>query len=1319
MAQFPFGTNQEYYSDTGPESETLGKFAAGAFDTATLATALAAGFVKTDNGNVFDTYYKVAKTVGNLSPYGLFASVRAAEAMTPFLSPQMQSSRGSFGKGIEWTNDFLKDKSTLAWVSAVTNKSEKELINMGFGSVDTKSMTFERTDAFGRGTLKYGDDILSDDIMVYERDLANEAFSDKRTVNQLAEALGSVTNENISLTSTFTTVPSKATGYKTISHSYLPAPSVTGPISNLADATRRASYFRTLFAFEAQRFNQAIRTIGESVPIVGDHLSTLMRSETYGVRNTTGLKQWDRYGKFASGLGLAAGLVATYDHAQRYRMEDPITSSILAGTTAMGIVGGAKLYFKSRVPGLQIGYSDLGRAFTSKTGKALGVAAAAATLIMPGFDKGFVAGISQTIANADIAVSAVGDKLTPFSWWRRKLDDIFPGVTDNSTAILAGFTAYGLSQLNFYQENRYYQFYQNYKAANSLKKTPMSGADYIDPRKLISHDFLDTVYESLEKVTKNLGPQDDLKDFRKLYAAGKWTRDTIPFDSQNKAMEKVMNEIWNDPTLAYPQKIGGAIMAAASGFPHGKSPDGDPRFWSRSSHAKIRGVTSGAAAFVLGGLAFKAITSGLFLGSLTPVEDKVKEYSGEKLVAVRRSRWWGAGSGPYEGGKVSHYKPSFNALVQSDAENKSVWGEEAESLGPLRRFLYKNFTYHLEEKHAYDRPYPISAPALADIPFFGRLLGATIGRVLKPQRYYRQEEWMRDGAYLNIPDDKDSNPYIPEGGLGIGTPVNPFSLTEAFGKTQYNMREAEGFIGFLKNAFQATLTGEETFTAGPRQLMADSSQMSSTIRDFWELELGGLATMSEIPRRFLPKERIQDRTRYNPIRNTMPSWMPEKFHTGDPYTKIPLGYARLPGEGYAAMHEDLKGVDPEFYPLINRYDILANTAYYSTEFRMARGKLKKQYDKGLLNEKDKAIFEMREKELDNLKLKRNYFIESEEQKEQLTIFRFLRKSYMSAIAQVKDIAAPIEYMTFGGARPTHKFLPVGDVLDDYERFALYGSETSFWELAKGYQDYLGPAMQYAMRNLSGGLLNGVPETVEGKRDIDQYFDRLTYFKYMKLAEKARMEGKGKDAAAYSRYAHKTVFGTNTNAPILKQYSALPQAEKDRFEGFRRITDRTKRERLMDLLPEDVKPIMQAVWDQQEGINPSRQSNRKQTDANKMAIVEQYLQQNGMPKEDWAGWNPHIDMNDVKINYVEDNGYDPMQFNYWPSQQAMRARKPYVDGVEDQIPFYTTVGKRLFRNNVMGYNEAATKQVDAGARISYKDDRQSDIYREEKLWGNEN
>jgi hypothetical protein len=46
------------------------------------------------------------------------------------------------------------------------------------------------------------------------------------------------------------------------------------------------------------------------------------------------------------------------------------------------------------------------------------------------------------------------------------------------------------------------------------------------------------------------------------------------------------------------------------------------------------------------------------------------------------------------------------------------------------------------------------------------------------------------------------------------------------------------------------------------------------------------------------------------------------FSTGDPFSKIEKGFARLPGAGYAKIHKDLEGLDPEDYPEIFKYKIL-------------------------------------------------------------------------------------------------------------------------------------------------------------------------------------------------------------------------------------------------------------------------------------------------------------------------------------------------------------------------------------------------------------
>ena len=87
-------------------------------------------------------------------------------------------------------------------------------------------------------------------------------------------------------------------------------------------------------------------------------------------------------------------------------------------------------------------------------------------------------------------------------------------------------------------------------------------------------------------------------------------------------------------------------------------------------------------------------------------------------------------------------------------------------------------------------------------------------------------------------------------------------------------------------------------------------------------------------RRFVQRESFSPQA--NEIPNTAPSWLPgddyyTNFHAGDPFTKVPEGYVRLPGAGYEAVHPEIAGLDPEDYPDIHKMAILADVALYSRE----------------------------------------------------------------------------------------------------------------------------------------------------------------------------------------------------------------------------------------------------------------------------------------------------------------------------------------------------------------------------------------------------
>lgn len=145
------------------------------------------------------------------------------------------------------------------------------------------------------------------------------------------------------------------------------------------------------------------------------------------------------------------------------------------------------------------------------------------------------------------------------------------------------------------------------------------------------------------------------------------------------------------------------------------------------------------------------------------------------------------------------------------------------------------------------------------------------------------------------------------------------------GQAERSFRLISGIYGYGAN--RAFGFGE----SDGRQI-ADSGDMDSFSRSFWDESLGGLGGgAAEIGRRFIPEFRRN--IRYSPLLNNMPDWIPETLRFGDPYAAIPKGEARLPGEGYEALnalHPDKYGT----YGSFDRFKILADVAPLSSEYKI-------------------------------------------------------------------------------------------------------------------------------------------------------------------------------------------------------------------------------------------------------------------------------------------------------------------------------------------------------------------------------------------------
>lgn len=143
-------------------------------------------------------------------------------------------------------------------------------------------------------------------------------------------------------------------------------------------------------------------------------------------------------------------------------------------------------------------------------------------------------------------------------------------------------------------------------------------------------------------------------------------------------------------------------------------------------------------------------------------------------------------------------------------------------------------------------------------------------------------------------------------------------------------------LGVYKWMFSDEMLGYNPYQGKAVIQQADYAYSMSA--KFWQSNIGSLGGgFSEFARRFMRPYDGQVEY-FNPIRNTMPEWMPGNsymidFKTGDPYSKIDGGEYRLPGGAYERLNE-LHSDHFGKYGAFDRFKILADVAPWSDEYNM-------------------------------------------------------------------------------------------------------------------------------------------------------------------------------------------------------------------------------------------------------------------------------------------------------------------------------------------------------------------------------------------------
>ena len=1149
--------------------------------------------------------------------------------------------------------------------------------------------------------------------------------------------------------------------------------STGGKLENLGDFKRRTALLTAPLSSGINRFNRLLDATRNQVPIIGDFVGKL--SEATGLslktRPDAFYKQYASLGLKASKIGAVHLGLQTVDH---YRRNFGTVGNLVASA---GV-------------GVGVGYLYDKMSKDKKFGATkVGMAAFAAQMLMPGFDKGIIEGLSTTMTNVDIGRSMIG-QMTGLSYLRRGIEGVLPGFTDYTTGLALGvgvatlsYSGYAESMLRRQNKNEVTQIDKmlkglvpkaikdrigfvsgtlKYKNPNSVIKARalvdvLDPSNFLDPNanetfnKLnplknllgdtgITADLLDEYKKGFESIVGDT--QFDDLSFRQRYDlerffldkpellekaktgidAGKVKAMGLDFthairdlaksdihiakyvnnDLNRSLLERIsyINKTYEDSdNILSPLMRKGEIFGAEiyhSFF--GATLEGDvtrtiageevtKTYQEFAEQLDAKPMFKRFGLLVAGtALVHQLFTTGIF-GSMEDASELKEIYSGKKLIEIKAGRFWEGGGTPYEGNETRYFRPHQHAILMSQARERAVWGDETESFNPITKFFLKNFTYHLEEKNYYDRPYPVTSEAFSDIPILSSILKPTLGKIVKPLKVMHQEELSR----VNPETGNVENTYLREFGsspeLGQsppGVPELPGGFMSTLGEIQYQQRELEGLPGFARNYMQKLITGRETL--GTREFqMATASDMDSLIKDFWDMDLGGMGFTSEALRRVLPRPR-GDIEKYNPIANTMPEYIPERFKRGDPYRSIPNGFARLPGEGYAALNPELKGIDPEDYPDIHKYKILADLAPASRKTMQLKNILFERRTAGITTEFENnmmdKIVKMHQKTLSKLNE-----LEYHENAIQIPILSDLVSTGYKGVEKfIRKASAPIEYLIPGGFRPTQKLL--GDTrssIEVYEQERLYGTVNAFWD--KHYRDWFRPAM-YSAANMLG--YSGKPLHVQQREETNELFDKLNFYKFMKLAQNAENI---KDKNRFLRLASGTRTGVNPNGDALGLYLALPIAERKFFNSFAQATgeDRT---RILEMIPEDQQRLYTAAWsriDQGDTVDLSSAQNKALVDEKylrqQMAVTESFLE-GKLPGPDWIGWHKDVDMEDIRIKHIQNIAGELSDHDIWESQSRRVARKPYLEGsdvflIESPPPSRSSIRRNL--NNFIKKN----------------------------------
>lgn len=341
-------------------------------------------------------------------------------------------------------------------------------------------------------------------------------------------------------------------------------------------------------------------------------------------------------------------------------------------------------------------------------------------------------------------------------------------------------------------------------------------------------------------------------------------------------------------------------------------------------------------------------------------------------------------------------------------------------------------------------------------------------------------------------------------------------------------------------------------------------------------------------------------------------------------------------------------------------------------------------------------------------------------------------------------------------KPQEKFIQRLDAVDLYARTRVYGREIQMWQNYK--RDFIDSFLGEQKAKVFG---DEVPEDVKFRRSLTEYFDKIQWLKNFVHEQAARRIGDGESAAHYKEKKRQTLYGVDPYRGYEDIWRALPQTERDFYREFVGETDPDKQQRILDLVPENMKGILIAQWQNRdmqalrnkqdagaatqaekaelrkmqnlrrvegftwdETLDREYKSETKGTDISysdwmRLKVIREYFQAWKMPDASFVGFDPRVDLEEVKYKVAQKEGIDVHDIGMWESVETGMSRKPYLDQAAQEMSGWKGEGMsyqdfELNLRKMIGHANAKIQvtPLPPGARnrmiVRGKDTRESEV-----------